>query len=200
MSPTLLEAPAAAEAAIEQHTPEELLQMPDGHRYELIDGKLVERNMGAEASEVAANVIRIVGHHVRGNKLGKVFATDCGYQIFPEAPNRVRYPDGSFIARGRLPGDRTPRGHVGIPPDLAVEVVSPNDTAEEVEAKRLDFLRAGTRLVWVIYPETRTVYVYRQAGGFSVLTQAEELSGEDVLPGFACRVAELFEEEGSTSG
>jgi Uma2 family endonuclease len=196
MSTTLLETQQDADERRAPHTPEELLQMADGHRYELIDGQLVERNMGAEASEVAANVIRLIGPHAHIRKLGKVFATDCGYQIFPDDPKRVRYPDASFLARNRLPEDKTPKGHLRIAPDLAVEVVSPNDTAEEVETKRLAFLRAGTRLLWVIYPESRTVHIYRQAGTSTLLTDADELSGEDVLPGFTCRVAELFGDDG----
>jgi Uma2 family endonuclease len=194
MSPTLLETAHEVDKGIAPHTPEELLEMADGHRYELIDGKLVERNMGAESSEVAANVIGLLHNHSRTHRLGKVFATDCGYQIFPDDPNKVRFPDGSFITTGRLPDNRAPRGHIRIPPDLAVEVVSPNDVAEDVETKRVAFLQAGTRLLWVIYPETRTVHVYRISGSFAILTDADELSGEDVLPGFVCRVAELFEE------
>jgi Uma2 family endonuclease len=168
--------------------------MPDGHRYELIDGRLVERNTTAEASEIAANVIGLVGNHVRAHKLGKVFATNCGYRIFADDPQRVRYPDGSFIARGRLPGERAPRGHVGIPPELAALIVSPDDRAAEVEKKRLDFLWAATKLVWVIYPKNRTVHVYRQAGGYAVLTGADQLTGDGIIPGFACRVVELFGE------
>lgn len=175
-------------------TPEDLLTMPDGHRFELVNGKLVERNMGAESSQVAANWIRLVGTHVQANKLGKVFAPDCGYQCFPDEEKKVRFPDGSFIARGRLPDERTPLGHIRIPPDLAVEVVSPNDGAEEVERKRREYLRAGVRLVWVVFPENRTVHVSRQAGQPAELNPDDELTGEDVLPGFACRVAELFED------
>lgn len=177
-----------------EHTPEELLEREDGHRYELIDGRLIERHMGAESSEVAATVIHRVREHARARKLGKVFATDCGYQIFPDEPRRVRYPDMSFVAHGRFPDDRTPAGHVTIPPDLAAEVVSPNDTAEEVEAKRIQFLKAGTRLLWVIYPQSRTVHVYRLDGSCAVLAEGDTLSGEDVLPEFSCRVAELFED------
>jgi Uma2 family endonuclease len=171
-----------------------LLKEEFRHCYELIDGKLVERHMGAESSLIAAAVIFLLNQYVRAHQLGKVFATDCGYQIFPDDPNKVRFPDGSFIPRGRLPDDKPPRGHIRIPPDLAIEVVSPNDTAEEVETKRLAFLRAGTRLLWILYPESRTVHVYRQAGNPSSLTEADELSGEDVVPGFVCRVAELFED------
>jgi Uma2 family endonuclease len=150
--------------------------------------------MGARASQIALNAGILVGGHVRVNKLGKTFAPDCGYQIFGEQSNRVRFPDGSFIARGRLPGDETPAGHIRIAPDWALEVVSPNDTADDVEAKRIDFLRAGVKLLWIVYPEWRTVHVYRPGSVATVLTEADELTGEDVLPGFQCRVAELFAE------
>src|SRR5262249_2587869 len=104
MNTQLLDNPNALDAVAEEHTPEELLEMSDGPRYELIDGKLVERHMGAKASAVAAKVIRFLGNHVDPNKLGTVFATDCGYQIFPNRPKLVRFPDCSFIARGRLEG------------------------------------------------------------------------------------------------
>jgi Uma2 family endonuclease len=177
---------------VEETTPEQLLVMEEGARFELIDGKLKERNMGAVSSLVAANVISLLRLYVHQHKLGRVFATDCGYQIFPDKPNQVRYPDASFIAKGRLPEDKTPGGHVRISPDLAVEAVSPNDTAEEVEAKRIAFLRAGVRLLWVIYPESRSVHIYRKGGAAAALEESDDLSGEDVVPGFACKVADLF--------
>lgn len=79
------------------HTPEELLE-DGGHRWELIDGHLVERNMGMDSCEVAANILRVIGLHAHTNKLGRVFTPDLGFQIFPEA-NKVRYADVSFIAR-----------------------------------------------------------------------------------------------------
>src|SRR5262245_19323125 len=120
-------------STLEQHSPEELLSLADGHRYELIDGQLVERKMGARASLIAAAIIHLLRQHARAQGLDLVFATDCGYQIFANNPGRVRFPDGSFIRRGRLPNDEPPAGHVRIAPDLVVEVVSPNDLAEEVE-------------------------------------------------------------------
>jgi Uma2 family endonuclease len=175
-----------------RHTPEELLAMPEGHRYDLIDGQLVERPMGAQSSLIAATIIQLIRQHAFGHNLGLVFATDCGYQIFADHPNRVRYPDGSFIARGRLPDDRPPPGHVRIAPDLVAEVVSPNDTACDVDQKIEEYLQAGARLIWVVYPGTRRVMVFRGAGTVSRLAETQELGGEDVLPGFACRVADLF--------
>jgi Uma2 family endonuclease len=173
-------------------TPEQLLEMEDGHRFELIDGKLVERHMGARSSKAALNLLFLLAQHIVPKNLGDLFGADCGYQIFPEEPKRVRYPDGSFVAKGRLPEDRAPGGHVRIPPDIAIEAVSPNDTAEEIETKRIAFLRAGVRLLWVIYPENRTLHVCRQGGAGTALTEGDELSGEDVLPGFVCKVADIF--------
>ena len=175
-----------------QYRPEDLLEMEAGHRFDLVNGQLVERNMGAKSALVGLNATTLLNNHARPKNLGLVFPDGCGYQAFPDEPQRVRYPDGSFIRHGRLPGDKAPEGHVRIPPDLMIEVVSPNDAAWEVDQRVDDFLRAGTRLVWVIYPDTRTVLVLRQGGSSARLGANDQLSGEDVLPGFACSVAELF--------
>ena len=173
------------------YTAEDLPTLEDGHCYELVNGQLVEKPMGAEAGLVAAKVIFLLQLFVRDHGGGLVFTSDAGYQVFPDDPNRVRKPDVSFICRGRLPNDRAPRGHLRIRPDLVVEVVSPNDLAEEVMARVADYLRAEVRLLWVIYPGARLVQVYRP-GAASLATAADELRGEDVLPGFACRVEDLF--------
>jgi Uma2 family endonuclease len=183
MTPTIAEGP---------HTPEELLRMPDGNRYDLIDGNLVERGMGAEAGLVAAKIIHLLLQFVDANDLGFVYTSDGGYQIFPGRPKRVRFPDCSFVAHGRLPDDRTPAGHIRIPPDLMVEVVSPNDAAYEVEEKIEEYLEAGVKLLWVVYPNTQRVWVVRLNGVPSRLGVNDELTGDDVIPGFTCRVAQLF--------
>jgi Uma2 family endonuclease len=171
---------------------EDFPELQDKHGYELINGQWVEKNMGAQAGRVVQIVNRRVDNHADACGLGLVFSSDAGYQIFADKPNRVRKPDGSFIRRGRLPDDKPPRGHLRIPPDLAIEVISPNDLAEDIEERVTDFLQAGTKLLWVFYPSTRTVYVFRQGSSMSRLTASDELNGEDVLPGFVCRVEELF--------
>ena len=175
-----------------RYTPEDLLNMPDGHRYELINGQLVERNMGAESSRVAMLVNTKLQHFAESHGLGLVWGPDCGYQIFGDDANRLRYADGSFVRRGRLPGDVSPPGHMRIAPDLALEVVSPNDLAWEVQAKVVDWLAAGVKLLWVLYPDTRSVHVYRPDGGELHLRPDDELSGGTVIPGFSCRVADCF--------
>jgi Uma2 family endonuclease len=194
MSASLLEEQDLVSESAVQPEPEQLLERAEGHRYELIDGKLVERHMGAKSSAVASRLNRLVGNHADAHKLGEVFGPDAGYQIFPpEDTKRVRFADLSFIQGSRLPDAQVPEGHLRIFPDLAVEVVSLNDTAEEIEARRVAFLRAGTRLFWIIYPGSRTVHVFHPDGTARALSEGDELSGEDVLPGFTCKVAAFFE-------
>jgi Uma2 family endonuclease len=177
-----------------EYTPEDLLTMNGGPRYELIRGHLVEKPMSAKASWIAVTVVSLIGPFARSKRIGLLFGSDCGYQCFSTDPKRVVFPDASFIRRGRLPNDRPPDGHVRIPPDWALEVVSPNNLAEELMQKIEDYLQAGVRLIWVIFPNPCTVLVFRPNGSVSLLKPGAELSGEDVIPGFTCRVAELFEE------
>jgi Uma2 family endonuclease len=104
----------------------------------------------------------------------------------------VRKPDVSFIRFGRLPGEEVPQGHIPIAPDLAVEVISPNDLAYDIDERVADYLGAGTRLVWVVNPVQRTVLIYRHDGSIAGVREGGELSGEDVVPGFRCPVHSLF--------
>jgi len=175
-----------------RYTPEDLLAMPNGKDYELVNGRLVERNMGAESSWIGGCIYLRLSIFCNEQRLGWVWPADNGYQCFPHAPKLVRKPDVSFIRAGRLPSDALPSGFVRIAPDLAVEVVSFNDLAPELDEKLEDYQKAGVRLVWVVYPESRTVSVYRGDGSASRLHQDDVLSGEDVIPGFRCEVGSLF--------
>lgn len=179
-------------AAQTRYTPEDLLAMPDGDRYELVDGNLVERNMGAKAGWVANRCGRYLDVFCDEHRQGWVLNAETGYQCFPGSPFKVRKPDVSFIRFGRLPGEELPDGHILIPPDLAVEVVSPNDLAYEVDEKIQEYLEAKVRLVWEVNPKTRTVWVHRLDGSGSKLRETDELSGENVLPGFRCPLCALF--------
>ncbi len=173
-------------------TPEELLEFSEGDRYELIDGKLVQPPMSILSDLVAAALIEILGAYCREHRLGHVLPGTAQFQCFPQAPNRVRKPDVSFIRRGRLTDAQMRRGFCRVAPDLAVEVVSPNDLFEEIEARVEDYLRAGTALLWVVSPQPRRVYVHRADGSIGQLREHQELDGESVLPGFHCPVASLF--------
>jgi Uma2 family endonuclease len=175
-----------------RYTAEDLLAVENGHCYELVDGRLVEKHMGVEAGVIAANVIFLLRLYLRDRNAGVVATQDAGYQLFPDDAARLRKPDVSFIRHDRLPDQHVPRGYPRLAPDLAVEVVSPNDLAEEVAARVVDYLRANVPLLWVVYPSVRFVQVFRPGGSASYLTAADEITGEDVLPGFACRVEEFF--------
>jgi Uma2 family endonuclease len=168
----------------------ELLE--EDRRSEWLEDQRRERMMGAKAGLVAASVTRLLGDHAEAQQGGFVFSADGGYRIFPHAPRLVRYPDVSFIRRGRLPNDEPPDGLLQIVPDLVVEVVSPNDLAEDVEIRVTDSVRVGVPLIWVIYPNARCVRVLRQGASAPVLFETDELQGGDVLPGFSCRVAQLL--------
>lgn len=174
------------------YTPDELLAMPDGDLYELVDGQLVERSMGARSSFIGNRLSRLVTDHCEAHRLGWILGPECGYRCIPDHPRTVRKPDVSFIRFGRLPGEEVPEGDIQIAPDLAVEVISPNDLSYKVDRKIAEYLASGVRLVWVVSPAARTVLIYRGDGSIQGLREPDDLSGEDVLPGFRCRVGEIF--------
>lgn len=182
----------SASPAQTQCSPDDLLAMTAGDCYELINGTLVKREMGSLSSWVGGKLLRLIGSFGEDHNLGWAFPADAGYQCFADDPDKVRKPDVSFVLRGRLPNEQVPEGWIRIPPDLAVEVLSPNDLATVIDVKVKEYLDAGVRIVWVVNPETRTVIVHRADGSVSKLLENGELSGEDVLPGFECRVAEIF--------
>jgi len=174
------------------YTPEDLLTLQDGKMYELVDGRLVERNMGMESSWVGSRLLSRLERYSEENQLGWVFAADSGYQCFPHEPSLVRRPDVSFVKAGRYPKAAPPRGWSRIPPDLAIEVVSPNDTVYGLDEKLGDYRRVEVPLIWVINPESRTAIVYRRDGSVSFLREAAELEGEDIVPGFRCPLREIL--------
>jgi Uma2 family endonuclease len=177
-------------------TPDDLLRMEDAVNYELVDGKLVERHMGMESSQFGMRVGVLIGLFLRERAAGLLFGADASYQCFADSPRTVRKPDVSFIRFGRLPEERAPEGHCRIPPDLAVEVISPKDLAYEIEEKVAEYLEAGVPLVWIVNPPTRSVRIRRPKtaanGPVSELSGDDVITGEDVLPGFSCKVSEFF--------
>jgi Uma2 family endonuclease len=160
---------------------------------ELIDGVWVEKGMSNLAGLVESNLNSSINRHVRANRLGFVFAESATYQLFADQPNRLRRPDLSFVRLGRLPGDKVPDRRMQLAPDLAVEVISPTDLAEGVESKLDEYLRAGVRLVWVLYLTTKNVWAYKPDGTASLYRPGDALPGGEVIPGFSVPVGELFE-------
>lgn len=175
-------------------TAEQLWALPEvpGTRYELVAGALVEMpGAGGIHGLLVKVLLRLLDAFVLSRELGEVFADGVGYVIARD-PDVVRIPDVSFIARARLPAGGVPEGFIPGAPDLAVEVVSPGDRAEEVHGKLREYLDAGARLVWVVWPRHRAVTVYTPDGRARELRAGEALDGGAVLPGFRAPVADLF--------
>ncbi len=174
-------------------TPEVFELMSEAEGAELIDGDIKEIDVGNESSFVGGRVFQ---HLLESGatQSGLLFPADTGYICFPHRPRLVRKPDVSFVRTGRLPNNRPPRGFARLVPDLAVEVISPNDTYYEVEDKLNDYLLVGVPLVWVVNPDRRTVHTYTPDGGIRRFTADQELTGEPLFPSFRVRVADLFPE------
>lgn len=174
-------------------TADELLAMPrDNARYELVKGELIRISPnGGEHGTIAAVLTVIMGHFVREKKLGLVFGAETGFKIAFD-PDTVRAPDFAFVSRERIPESGIPKGYWGGAPDLAVEVVSPGDIYGEIEDKVLEWLDAGTRMVIIVNPRRRSSTVYRSRTDVKILSENDELSGEDVLPDFVCKVSDFF--------
>ncbi|QDV32855.1 Uma2 family endonuclease [Tautonia plasticadhaerens] len=174
------------------YEPEDLLSLPSDSNFELIDGHLVERSVSVLTGIVTTRLTQILGNHIEREGMGYLLASDTMHRYFPDRPRRVRKPDLSFVRRDRLSAAQIAAGFLTIPPDLAVEIVSPNDEAEDLEIKLLDYLDAGIPLLWVIYPIARSAVIYRQGGSAGRIRADENLLGEAVIPGFSCRLGELF--------
>ncbi|MCL4247117.1 MAG: Uma2 family endonuclease [Anaerolineae bacterium] len=174
------------------YTADDLLKMTiDDHlKVELVEGVLVEMPPASSIhSIISALLIRLLGNFVAENRLGGyVTGEQGGYQL-AEAPDTVRAPDAAYISKARAP-ELTSTYFKGAP-DLAVEVISPNDKATDVQEKIDEYLQHGSRLVWAIYYKTHVVVVHTPAGS-RTLHENDTLDGGDVLPGFSLPVREIF--------
>ena len=175
-------------------TAEEFLRLPDGGRgYELIDGELVERTVCAKSSRIGVLVSSWIQVWSEINLALWIVGSDASFRCFSDDPNRVRRADVAVIAFDRMTLEQyEDSGFITICPDLVVEVISPNDLASEVIRKRMDRLEVGVRMVWIVYPEDRSVHVYQSGARPLIYTAEDSLPGEPVLPGFAVPVADLF--------
>ena len=167
---------------------ERLLEQVD---YELVDGNLRTRPMGAKSSWIGARIHGFLFAFLQQHALGHLFISDCGYTCFPG--NTLRKPDVSFVRLGRLEREEIPIGWLTIPPDLAVEVLSPGDVADDMDIKVQAYLQAGVKLVWEVHPASKTVIVHRADGTIAALKETDSLDGEDVVPGFKAALASIFE-------
>ena len=178
--------PEGAPPAPVKMTLEEFLES-DLEGYEYVEGELIPKMpTSLKHGKIISKLLLRLLPHVYENELGDVYPADTGFRV----GERLLVPDVAFVSKARIPEDADKASP--IPPDLAVEVVSPTDMSERIEAKAFAYLAAGTQMVWVLKPKSETVTVYRSRTDIKLLTRNDTLTGEDVVEGFACPVAELF--------
>lgn len=173
-------------------TADELMRLqPPDKRTELVRGRMIVREpAGFRHGDVTMSIALVIGQFLRAKPIGRLLAAETGFVLFTN-PDTVRAPDVAFVRHERIP-DPMPRGYAPFAPDLAVEVLSPDDRPGEVLAKVADWLKAGTRLVWVVDPDRRIARVYRADGTMAEIGETGALAGEDVLPGFESELVDVF--------
>jgi len=175
------------------YTADELLAMDEDARYELVRGELrvMEPPPAPSHGAVALRLSVAIANHVFARELGMVFAAETGF-VLRRDPDTVRAADIAFVRRDRLPPGGIGPGYGPMPPDLAVEVMSPSDRVPQVWQKVDDYIGAGVRAVWVVDAERRTVTVHQAGEPVRLLSEGDTLDGGGVLPGFQCPVSSLF--------
>ena len=174
-------------------TEEDVIRLVDGEPkrlVELVDGILVEKAMGYREGLLAMTFGSIVLSFVRSQNLGVVGAPDSLMRL---VKGQNRMPDISFTAWTNLPSNDAHLGRVAkFAPDLAIEIISPSNSRKEIERKRREYFASGTKLVWIVEPEDRTIAVFTDPTTFTLLTTADTLDGGSILPGFSLLLADLF--------
>lgn len=170
----------------------ERIQAEEKRYFELVDGVLVEKAMGYKESLLASVFIEYFRLYSRSHGRGLVAGESGLVQLIPKL---VRGPDASFIFRANVDGGKVPSAPVPLlVPDVVVEVMSISNTRREMQRKLGEYLSAGVRLIWYVYPEERAIDVYAGSQTAHRLTVVDTLDGSDVLPGFTLKLAELFAE------
>lgn len=161
--------------------------------YELVRGDLL---MMSPASPVqgryASRIDRALGAFVDEHGLGEVYTAEPGFVLQPEPDPVVRAPDVAFVRRERIPPADQQTGFWPIAPDLAVEIISPSEGASDVQGKVQDYLQAGTRLIWLVYPSQQVVIEHQPGGRMRQLGIDDALDGGELIPGFSYALRRLF--------
>jgi Uma2 family endonuclease len=165
------------------------LDLHQDKEYEIVAGQPEAKIVGgARHGGVGARLLARLVYHVEAHQLGGIYGSDTTFQI----GENQRIPDIAFVAATRFPAEGEPEGIWPIAPDLAVEIISPYDLYEKVISKVEEYLASGVRQVWLISSEHKTVTIYVSPTRTTILTEADDLVSADLLPGFHCRIADLF--------
>lgn len=175
-------------------TEADLLALADDERhYELVRGDLL---MMSPASPVqgryAERLSRALGQYVEDHDLGEVYTAEPGFELATEPEAIVRAPDVAFVRKERIPPVDQQAGFWPLAPDLVVEIISPAETAASVQAKVQDYLAAGTRLIWLVYPDSNVVVEYQPPAQIRQYSREDTLEGGTVIPGFHYALTRLF--------
>jgi Uma2 family endonuclease len=176
-----------------QQTPETAstlsLDLHPDKEYEILAGQPEEKTMGgARHSGIGTRLIARLVSHVEAHQLGGIYGPDATFQI----GENQRIPDVAFVAAAGFPAAGEPEGIWPMPPDLAVEIISPYDLYERIISKVEEYFASGVRQVWLISSEHKTITIYSSPTRATILTEADDLVSEELLPGFRCRIADLF--------
>lgn len=165
------------------------LALDDDLDYEIVDGEREVKMAGAKHGEICARLTVELGIYLKQNQIGQLYNGNTTFQVGANE----RMPDVSFVSTARIPENGSPSGKWDIPPDLAIEVISPNDVWEKVNRKVREYFAAGTQQVWLVSQDAEEVMIYDSPTQIKVVTTGEDLTSEALLPGFKCRVADLFQ-------
>ena len=183
----------------QEMTADEFYNSPFARGFELVKGRVVPKSGGSLEEDMPTGALHGVvtdelqsriSQFVRENKLGRVFAAETGFIL---GEGTVRGIDISFVGNAKISEFGIPENFFPVAPDLAIEVISPGNTFDEIQDKIEEYLLAGTKLVWIVYPKKKMVQVYRNNNVINVLRETDELSGEDILPNFKVSLNEIFE-------
>lgn len=173
---------------------DQLFAMPnDGNRYELVKGALIMRSpAGSERGWIAGRIFKRLATHVEDFDLGRAYAAETGFKI-TSSPDTVRAPDACFVSHERLATVESTRSYLPLAPDLVVEVVSPNDTSSEVEAKAEEWLNAGTDIVLVADPMNLTIRVYQEGSKIRLLRAGDTFEAGEVCGNWTLNINDAFD-------
>ncbi|MFH2010085.1 MAG: Uma2 family endonuclease [bacterium] len=165
----------------------------DENHYELVRGELMMMSPASPRhGRYASRLVSALGTHVEQDDLGEVYTAEPGFVLHQEPEPVVRAPDIAFVRKDRIPPEEKQAGFWELAPDLVAEIISPSETAQDVQEKVRDYLTAGTQLIWLVYPGTRTVVEYRSRTRIRELTFDDSLDGQEVIPGFRYPLGRLF--------
>ena len=165
----------------------------DEKHYELVRGDLLMMSPASPTQgRYASRLVRHLGAYVDDHDLGEVYTAEPGFELQTEPEIIVRAPDVAFVRKERIPNAFQQAGFWQLSPDLVVEIISPSESAGSVQDKVNDYLQAGTRMIWLVYPNTQTVVEHGPSGSIRQFGPADALQGGDVIPGYHLPLSYLF--------